>query len=236
MVGTSFTVLIFCSRTLGAHSIFASTLVTPSSPLSSPTSTFLFFFTSPSLRLLFSAPPLTFSPLSSPSCSLHPPPRPSYHFGSVHLITLRLLSTLETPPAGLPSPARSISSLRSFATSTNRLPKPRQNSSLHFLLLCSCHARPGSSPPLSQPLHCLLFLHCYIPLHSEFLTANCSGVEAPIIDHLPSYPQCRLTVAGENSTGTPRMVGRRVSMGRGEPRRRIARRRKTKKVQELLLQ
>lgn len=51
------------------------------------------FYTAPSLALLPLPILLTFIPFSPPSCSLHP----SYHFGSVRLIILHLLSTLETP-------------------------------------------------------------------------------------------------------------------------------------------
>lgn len=47
------------------------------------------FFTPTSLPPLL----LTFSSFSPPSCSLHP----SHYFGSIHLITLHLLSTLASP-------------------------------------------------------------------------------------------------------------------------------------------
>lgn len=54
------------------------------------------FFTPTSLPPLL----LTFSPFSSPSCSLHP----FHYFGSIHLITLHLLSTLGSPTYSPPFP------------------------------------------------------------------------------------------------------------------------------------
>lgn len=131
---------------------------------------------------------------------------PSYRFGSLHLITLHLLSTLGIPPDD-PSSPWSIYFLHSLHTLTfsppplweHHLstftisplhPEPllkKKSESSHFWVLFRFHV--AVLPPLHYPcvhVFCSFFtrlssrhpcLYC-ISLHSEFLLLNCSGVEA----------------------------------------------------------
>lgn len=83
--------LLTSAQCVGAEQVSPAVLLslTPClslSPISPSPTCVISFFTPTSLPPLL----LTFSPFSPPSCSLHP----SHNFGSIHLITLHLLSTL----------------------------------------------------------------------------------------------------------------------------------------------
>lgn len=183
------------------------------------------FYTATSLSLLPLPLLLTFIPFSPPSCSLHP----SYHFWLVHLIIFHLLSTLETP-RDYPSFPKSICFLHCSPSSPSSLQehhlstfiihpqslwkeKSESSSSDHFLLLHHLSfcllllfifstvdylssVSTSSSPPIS-PL--------YLSLHSEFLLANCSDVEA----HRSSPLMLTLLhdSCWRNPTGTPKTGG-----------------------------
>lgn len=120
------------------------------------------FFTPTSLSLLPLPPPLTFTPFSPPSCSLHP----SYHFGPVHPITLHLLSILEIPP-DYPSFPRSICSLHSLHV--HLLPHHLYKSIVCLFLLHTLNLTERKSlkhlsfiSPFSTPPPPLLLSHAFV--------------------------------------------------------------------------
>lgn len=135
---------------------------------------------------LFSPPLLlTFRPFSPPSCSLHP----SHYFGSIHLITLHLLSTLGSPTSSPSFPSIVFISILSVFKILEISSQALRICCLFFL------------PPHFSPAFLLHFSTAPPPPSSvNFFWLIAPHRKKPI-DHLPLCSHFCMTAAGGSPAG-----------------------------------